>query len=435
TPGPCTYTPIAGDGRKLVVKATPNGGTLQTFPAISINAVPYALQASAIEGVKAAEIVRGASGANFSPLTNAQFDALLALSLGTSSAYQQYGKLQGVTVPAMTSGHVLGWNTGAWVSVDPVAGVSAFAKAALPTCSAGDFLKDNGSGALICATPAGGGGTVTSVASGGAPISVGGTAAAPTVSIAQATTSASGYLSSTDWNTFNGKQASLGYTPVNKAGDTMTGLLLLSGDPVSAAGAATKSYVDTLFSPASGGVTVTPFTGNALVVNQNTASTSTSTGALVVGGGAGIAGSLNVGGPVTATGYVKLYGSTSGWTGFAPPTVAPNITYTLPTSVPGAGQVLSSDAAGYLSWINTSSGNALTANPLSQFAATSSAQLAGVLSDEVGTGAAVLGTSPTFSTDITTPKILGGSGTTSTLTYQTTSGAGATGAGDLRNTI
>jgi len=36
----------------------------------------------------------------------------------------------------------------------------------------------------------------------------------------------------------------LGYTPVNLAGDTMTGLLLLSGDPVASAGAATKNYVD-----------------------------------------------------------------------------------------------------------------------------------------------------------------------------------------------
>lgn len=44
-----------------------------------------------------------------------------------------------------------------------------------------------------------------------------------------ASTSTSGYLTFTDWNTFNGKQAALGYTPVNKAGDTMTGALIVSG--------------------------------------------------------------------------------------------------------------------------------------------------------------------------------------------------------------
>ena len=38
----------------------------------------------------------------------------------------------------------------------------------------------------------------------------------------------------------------LTYTPVNKAGDTMTGLLLLSADPVAALGAATKQYVDNI---------------------------------------------------------------------------------------------------------------------------------------------------------------------------------------------
>ena len=37
------------------------------------------------------------------------------------------------------------------------------------------------------------------------------------ISISQATTSTNGYLSSTDWNTFNGKQAALGFTPVTNA--------------------------------------------------------------------------------------------------------------------------------------------------------------------------------------------------------------------------
>lgn len=45
-------------------------------------------------------------------------------------------------------------------------------------------------------------------------------------------------------------------------------------------------------------------------------------------------------------------------------------------------------------------GDALTSNPLSQFAATSSAQLAGTMSDETGTGLLVFNTSPTFVTPI-----------------------------------
>ena len=56
------------------------------------------------------------------------------------------------------------------------------------------------------------------VNSGGGPVT-----AAATMSILQASTSSSGYLSSTDWNTFNGKQAALGYTPANANGSNATG--------------------------------------------------------------------------------------------------------------------------------------------------------------------------------------------------------------------
>ena len=42
----------------------------------------------------------------------------------------------------------------------------------------------------------------------------------------------------------------LGYTPVNKAGDTMGGYLILNADPISPLGAATKQYVDNI----SGGI-------------------------------------------------------------------------------------------------------------------------------------------------------------------------------------
>ena len=57
-------------------------------------------------------------------------------------------------------------------------------------------------------------GTVTSV-SGTAPIASSG-GATPTIRISQATTSTNGYLSSTDWNTFNGKQAA--YTNLTSIG-------------------------------------------------------------------------------------------------------------------------------------------------------------------------------------------------------------------------
>lgn len=63
---------------------------------------------------------------------------------------------------------------------------------------------------------------------------------------------------------------------------------------------------------------------------------------------------------------------------------------------------------------------AVNAQNLSVFAATTSSQLAGVISDETGSGALVFGTSPTFTTNITTPQITGVSGT---LTLESTSNA------------
>ncbi len=65
------------------------------------------------------------------------------------------------------------------------------------------------------------------------------------------------------------------------------------------------------------------------------------------------------------------------------------------------GQVLTADSAQAtgVKWASASGlGDALVANPLSQFAATTSAQLAGVISDETGTGALVFANSPTLFT-------------------------------------
>ncbi len=79
------------------------------------------------------------------------------------------------------------------------------------------------------------------------------------------------------------------------------------------------------------------------------------------------------------------------------------------------GQALISNGSAALpSWQTLpGGGDALTANPLSQFAATTSLQLKGVISDETGSGALVFATSPTFTTPILgTPT----SGTLSTCT-------------------
>jgi hypothetical protein len=84
---------------------------------------------------------------------------------------------------------------------------------------------------------------------------------------------------------------------------------------------------------------------------------------------------------------------------------APEGTAVLSTGEVGGIKFLREDGDNTCSWQSIpGGGDALTSSPLSQFAATTSAQLAGVLSDETGNGAAVFATSPTLVTpDIGTP--------------------------------
>ena len=61
------------------------------------------------------------------------------------------------------------------------------------------------------------------------------------------------------------------------------------------------------------------------------------------------------------------------------------------------GKVLQADGDNSCSWVTVSgTGDALVANPLSQFASTTSAQFAGVISDKTGSGLVVLANTPTL---------------------------------------
>ena len=114
------------------------------------------------------------------------------------------------------------------------------------------------SGGTISSTGGGGGGGITSinnlsaaaqsleVGTTGTNFNISSVGTAHTFNIPSASVSNRGLLSNTDWINFNSKQAELGYVPVNRAGDTMSGLLVLSGDPGAALGAATKQYVDNI---------------------------------------------------------------------------------------------------------------------------------------------------------------------------------------------
>lgn len=78
----------------------------------------------------------------------------------------------------------------------------------------------------------------------------------------------------------------------------------------------------------------------------------------------------------------------------------------------------------YVGKLSTGTGDALTTNPLSQFAATTSAQLAGVISDETGTDKLVFNTSPTFATQTLTTAITATTNATDTLETLTNNSSG-----------
>ena len=76
------------------------------------------------------------------------------------------------------------------------------------------YTKDGAGNVVTVGGSSGGGsGTVTGVTATAPVVSSGGTA--PVISMAAANTTTPGYLTAADWNTFNGKQAALGFTPYN----------------------------------------------------------------------------------------------------------------------------------------------------------------------------------------------------------------------------
>lgn len=260
-------------------------------------------------------------------------------------------------------------------------------KTGIPTCTAGQFLTWDGAN-LTCATASGGGsGTVTSV-SGTAPIAVATGTTMPVISIAKADATTNGYLASTDWSTFNGKQA---------AGNYITAL---SGD-VSATGPgsvpATVSKLQgqtlTLTSPTTGEFirySGTAFVNTALVAGDipNLAWSKITSGTPTTLAGYGITDALSssagtdVNTPstivkrdssgkfntttVALSNLILNDGDTNTATLQAPLDVTTNYTLKLPAAQGGLNQVMVNDGSGNLSWLNMTAATTVAANaPLS----------------------------------------------------------------------
>jgi hypothetical protein len=162
-------------------------------------------------------------------------------------------------------------------------------------------------------------GTVTSV-TGTAPVASSG-GATPAISISQATTSTDGYLSSTDWNTFNNKQPAGSYLTIVTASTPLSGSGTV-GSPIviSQATTSTNGYLsstdwNTFNGKGSG--TVTSVGGTGTVNGITLTGTVTSTGSLTLGGTLDLSAPPAIGGTTPNTGKFTTLTATSGISGGA----------------------------------------------------------------------------------------------------------------------
>lgn len=290
-----------------------------------------------ITGGTANGLTIGATNPAAATVTTLRVNSTLSLAGSTGSSGQVLTSNGGSaptwqTIPGsgtVTSIDVSGGTTGLTTSGGPVtasgtitlAGTLAVANGGTGATTAGDALTSLG--AYPASNPSGftsNTGTVTSV-SGTAPISSSG-GATPAISISQATTSTDGYLSSTDWNTFNNKGSgtvtSVGGTgTVN--GLTLTGTVTSSGNltlggtldlasPPAIGGTTPAAGTFTTLADAAGNVRSIPKSGAAKTTSYTLATTDNGQ-FIEVGSG----GSITIPDATFATGNaVSIFNNTSG---------------------------------------------------------------------------------------------------------------------------
>ena len=186
-----------------------------------------------------------------------------------------------------------------------------------------------------------------------------------------ATTSVNGYLSSTDWTTFNNKAPTASPSFTGNVGITTGSITLSEAWQLQWGNGSTYingSNTD-IYSNA-GNIRIFTGTATKFTVNPSTASSSTTTGALVVNGGVGIAGDVFAGGAVKAVSFKFSDGTTQTTAASGAPTLV-IVTTTTQTAVAGNHYVLTnvaastitlpaSPVAGDIVWVTV--GNGLTTN-------------------------------------------------------------------------
>ncbi len=400
------YTPSSGDTRALRVTVTPSVGAPVTLsPDQTLDSVPQAMIAETLQGLTPLSFLQITGAVSTYSVAKASLDKIFgtggvvdASSLHThDSLYVQLGSASsqnigsggfyssgtvGVGMSSVPAGIQLQVVSGSAATVGQVIKATAGQTADLfqiRDSSNTVLSKFDASGDLILR-------------------------ADPSAALGAATKQ---YVDNASWLTSGKVTTALGYTPVNKAGDTMTGLLVLSADPAANLGAATKQYVDTAvgsYIKKDGSVALTAHWDVGAKKLQNLtdpaaaqdAATKAYVDTAVAGASSGIAGASNLttvgavpyvsasgtlnqdaadffwdetnnrlgigtntpGSALDVKGTLRLSGATSGYVGLASPAApAANITYTLPSNDGTNGQVLSTNGSGVLSWTTAASGS------------------------------------------------------------------------------
>ena len=175
---------------------------------------------------------------------------------------------------------------------------------------------------------------------------------------------------------------------------------------ISSAGAVTgaTSYNGLVITANTGAITTGTWNGTAVdVAHGGTGQTSYTIGDILYASAAGTLSKL----ADTATGNALI----SGGVGVAPSWGNVDLTAAVAGILPVAngGTGISALGTGVATWLGTPS----------------SANLLAAMTTKTGTGSLVFGTAPTFTTNLTSPLIIGGTAVSSTLTLESTSGAGS----------
>ena len=304
-----SYNPALNDSRKIIMQFN-DGSGWQTLPPMSINSVPYAMYASK---------------ANVASTLNNKAD----------TAFVEYSTL--ASLNCNSSNEAITFN-----------GVS-FSCVPVGVASSG----------------------ISSVTTSGSVLVTGGTASAPVISIQAVTLSQDGYLTSLDYAEFKAKLSAssteiintLGYAPVSSstvasqiASATLAGDV--SGNPgsntVNTVGGKTSSQISTSVDDTL--AATTSATANTLVRRD-------SSGNVLAAGLSAVTANLN---------YVDIYKPSSSFNIRlqAPTSLSSNYILNLPSASGTTGQVLSTDGAGNLSWINPSTGSVVSVSATAPLAST-----------------------------------------------------------------